>query len=148
QYHCFISWPHTINPELAACARAVKLAVERELALHVPAPRVFLDESAIPVGAEWPEHLKQALCRSVTLVAICAPIYYHPAHKWCGLEGAAMEEQSTQRLAGQPFKAIIPLLIRRSDDLPPAVKIIQYIDLSRQQIPVLVFTRPKSSVSQ
>ena len=134
EYHCFISWAHTINREMAVCARAVKTAVEQELALSIQAPRVFLDEAAIPAGAEWPVHLQQALCRSLALVAICAPIYYHPIHRWCGLEWSAMDALSGQRLPGHSFKAIVPLLFRRSDPLPQAVDGLQYIDLSRQQI--------------
>jgi hypothetical protein len=130
EYHCFISWPHTENKEITDCARFIRDAIKNGLALSVPNPKVFLDESSIMVGNEWPMALRQALCKSVAMVAICAPIYFHPAHKWCGLEWAAMEMLSRSRLPNQETKAIIPVMIRTSDSLPKAVSKIQYVDLS------------------
>ncbi len=131
QYHCFISWPHIKNPGFAECAQRIRAAIEHVLALTVPEPRVFLDEAEIPGGALWEQHLRIALCRSISMVAICAPIYFHPAHRWCGLEWAAMVSLGEQRLAGEAFRAIIPLTYRLTDPLPPAAKPIQYIDISR-----------------
>ena len=134
QHHCFISWAHTINLEMTSCARELKSSIEQELALSIPTPSIFLDETGIPPGADWPEHLRQALCHSLMLVAVCVPIYYHPNHKWCGLEWATMDTLGQRRLEGQGFTAIVPLLFRRSETLPSAVEKLQYIDVSRQQI--------------
>jgi len=131
EYHCFVSWPHTINPDLTACARAVKKAIEEDLAYSIHKPRVFLDESDITGGDDWKARLSGALCRSIAMVAICAPIYYRSEHIWCGLEWAAMEHLSSRRLQGKNFKAIIPLMVRKSDPLPTAVSAVQYIDLSK-----------------
>jgi hypothetical protein len=44
-YHCFVSWPHTMNPDIADSARRVKSAIEHELAFSVARPSVFMDES-------------------------------------------------------------------------------------------------------
>jgi hypothetical protein len=68
------------------------------------------------------------------MVAICAPIYYHPSHKWCGLEWAAMDMLSAHRLPGAQFKAIIPVMARKSTLIPAAVSGVQYIDVSRVMI--------------
>src|SRR5262245_25005263 len=114
-YHCFISWPHAKNKDLKDCARNVKTLVEQTLALSIPKPRVFLDETEIPGGAEWQETLRRALCKSVAMVSICAPIYYHSSHKWCGLEWAAMDMLSQRRLVGEGVKAIIPIIVRIRD---------------------------------
>src|SRR5439155_9188917 len=86
----------------------------------------------IPGGAEWRETLRRGLCSSLTMVAICAPIYYDSSHRWCGLEWAAMDMLSTVRLVGEDFKAIIPLVIRIREDepLPDAVSSLQHIDFS------------------
>jgi hypothetical protein len=129
--HCFVSWPHTINPDITECARAVKKAIKEGLATSFNAPEVFLDESVIMGGADWEMEMRRALCRSMSMVAICAPIYYRPEHKWCGLEWAAMERLSSARLQGCDFKAIIPVMVRKSDPLPQVVSNIQYIDVSR-----------------
>jgi hypothetical protein len=131
--HCFISWPHTINRDITECAQAVRDAIEEGLATSFHRPKVFLD-TQIAGGAVWEMQLRRALCRSVSMVAICAPIYYRPEHLWCGLEWAAMEQLSLTRLQGKGFKTIIPVMVRKSDPLPTAVSRIQYIDVSRVTI--------------
>jgi hypothetical protein len=91
RYHCFISWPHSPNPDLKQWALSLKEGICRELAYHFNAPRIFLDEAEITGGADWERSLRTALCHSLSLVAVCAPIYFHPVHEWCGLEWAAMD---------------------------------------------------------
>lgn len=133
-YHCFISWVHTNNPLMTECAIMIKKCIENHLALDIPKPRVFLDQSEIKGGAIWEQELTKALCRSIAMVSLCAPIYYHPDHRWCGLEWAAMENLSNERLSNVTFKSIIPVLIKKDNDLPDEVREIQFIDLS----PVIV----------
>ena len=45
--HCFISWPHTENPDITQCAQAVKTAIREGLAASFHGPKVFLDESVL-----------------------------------------------------------------------------------------------------
>lgn len=130
EYHCFISWPHTANDDITKCARKLKQEIESRLAAYVKRPKVFLDERILSPGDDWPETLKHALCRSLTMVAVCAPIYYHPDHKWCGLEWATMQLLSDARLHGVDFKAIIPIMVRKSDPLPTVFSTIQYSDFT------------------
>lgn len=130
EYHCFISWPHTASQDISNCARKLKEEIESRLAPYVPEPQVFLDEAVLSPGDLWPDRLKDALCRSLTMVAVCAPIYYHESHQWCGLEWATMTSLGNSRLPGVNFKAIIPVMIRLGDDLPPAVQAIQYTDFT------------------
>lgn len=131
EYHCFISWSHTKSSVLTDCARTLKRIIEETLALSIPNPRVFLDEDDIPGGVAWEAKLMHALCRSVSMVSICAPIYFHPSHRWCGIEWAAMAGLSKRRLLTEDVFAIIPILLRTGYDLPPAVTKIQYVDFSR-----------------
>jgi hypothetical protein len=129
--HCFISWPHiSKNPDIAECARAVRDSIEEGLATSFHDPKVYMD-TQIAGGADWEMNIRRALCRSVSMVAICVPMYYRPEHLWCGLEWAAMEQLSLTRLPGKDFKTIIPLMVRLSDSLPKVVSRIQYIDVSR-----------------
>jgi hypothetical protein len=130
EYHCFISWPHTENKEITDCAKYIRDAITNGLALSVPSPKVFLDETSMIAGSEWPLSLRHALCKSIAMVAICAPIYYHPAHEWCGLEWAAMELLGQKRLPNEDLKAIIPIMVRTSSSLPRVVSKVQYVDLS------------------
>ena len=130
EYHCFISWAHTRNKEMTRCARIMKESIEEFLALSIPEPRVYLDEAASIGGDQWRKKVTRAICKSMAMVAVCSPIYYHPSHNWCGLEWAAMDRLSKQRLTGQDFNSIIPVLLKRGDFLPKSVLDIQYIDLS------------------
>jgi TIR domain len=130
QYHCFISYPRIRNDDLMECAMRIKEAIEAELALVLFNPKVFLDKS-ITGGADWRNHLRTALCRSISMVALCAPIYYHPAHRRCGLEWAAMWHLEGERLRSADDHAIIPLIFRGPNNVPEAVSRIQHIDISR-----------------
>jgi hypothetical protein len=135
EHHAFVSWAHTINPEMGHCARRIQASIAQELALAIPQPSVFLDETHIPPGTTWAPHLQQAICRSVVMVAICAPIYYHPTHNWCGLEWAAMKDLASRRAGALASRAIVPLIFRHSAPLPNAVAAVQHIDLSRASLP-------------
>jgi hypothetical protein len=130
EHHCFISWPHTQDDDLTDLALTVQAVIQRKLAASFARPAVFLDKQ-IQGGDVWQNRIRRALCRSVSMVAICAPVYYHPDHEWCGREWAAMEMISDLRLRGKDFKTIIPLMYKVSNPLPPAVSNIQYIDVSR-----------------
>ena len=130
KYHCFISWAHIKNPLMEQCASMIKEEILNHLRLQLDEPRVFLDQSEIKGGAAWEQELTMALCKSVSMVSLCAPIYYHPGHRWCGLEWAAMEKLSLERLSNVNFKSIIPVLLKKDDDLPHEVRAIQYVDLS------------------
>ena len=130
-HHCFISWPHHGSREITDCAWYLKEGIENRLRDETTAPSVFLDETHITVGDVWPETLRKGLCGSVTMVAILAPLYYHPAHRWCGLEWATMDLLSQRRLPPRAgFKSIIPVMVRRSPSLPAAVSGLQYLDVS------------------
>ncbi|MGE0085343.1 MAG: toll/interleukin-1 receptor domain-containing protein [Desulfococcaceae bacterium] len=131
EYHCFISWPRTLNPDITGCAERLKQSIEQWLALSFSNPRVFLDLTDVIGGDRWETTMLNALCRSMALVAVCAPIYYHPDHKWCGIEWASMDELSRRRFPDAEFHAIIPVIVRNSEILPDPVKKIQYHDMSR-----------------
>ncbi len=129
EHHCFISYPRVRNNCLTECAKRVKDAIENDLALSINNPSVFLDET-IPGGTLWESKIKTALCRSVTMAALCAGIYYHPAHNWCGLEWAAMDDLCESRLPGSEYRTIIPMIVRVESSIPDAVLKNQWIDIS------------------
>ncbi len=131
EYYCFISWPHTKNQAITDCANFLKESLEENLADTIDKPKVFLDQSHIKGGDDWQKIIIQALCRSVVLVAVCAPVYYKPSHKWCGLEWAGMQNLGEKRLPKEDFHTIIPIMVRKNDPLPDPVSKIQYFDFSR-----------------
>jgi TIR domain len=63
---CFISYPH-VDEDTTDFARRVRADLEKELKKLVSGARVYLDETHIPPGADWPEHLRQNLCGSATM---------------------------------------------------------------------------------
>jgi TIR domain len=130
EHHCFVSWPHTQDDDLTDLAETVQAAIQKKLAASFARPAVFLDKQ-ISGGDDWEKRIQHALCRSISMVAICAPIYYRPEHIWCGREWAAMEKISDLRLRGKDFKTIIPLMYRDDGYLPASVSKIQPIDVSR-----------------
>ena len=134
EHHCFISWPHVADEDVTECARRVTQAISGRLAQSFAEPRVFLDESTLKIGDAWEPRLKSALCKSVAMVALCAPIYYHPKHEMCGLEWAAMDMLGKSRFPGQSSKTILPLIFRISDPLPPVMSATQYVDISRSMM--------------
>src|SRR5262245_60738891 len=74
--------------------------------------------------------MAKALCTSLTMVALGAPIYFHPAaHLWCGREWKGMDTLSQQRLPCEDFGSIILALIR--GPVPDIASKIHRIDLSR-----------------
>jgi hypothetical protein len=133
RHHCFISYPRIRNEDMMQCAERIKESIEADLALLLDSPKVFLD-TRITGGADWKNTLRRALCHSISMVALCSPIYYHPAHRWCGLEWAAMCGLESQRLRPNDDHAIIPLIVKDPNHMPETVSRIQYIDISRVMI--------------
>jgi hypothetical protein len=135
--HCFVSYPRIRNQDgevdfahpINQCALRVKEAIERRLAFSIP-PHVFMDTGMRP-AVDWEPTLKRALCKSLVMVAVCAGIYYHPSHRWCGLEWAWMDALGSRRLRGSGFGTIVPLMIKVESSLPETVLRPQRIDISR-----------------
>jgi hypothetical protein len=129
RYYCFISYPK-IHDEIGKFAVCVKDAIEKQLAATVDKPQVFVADKNIPDGTTWEEVLGGALCRSVVMVALCVSAYYRSAHKWCGLEWAAMENLGTGRLRGYVLRPIIPVMLRLELPIPDAVLRTQYVEMT------------------
>jgi hypothetical protein len=131
EHYVFISYPNAEGAAAVRCANAIARAVRRRFAdftTRSDCHRVFVDKECIAKGGEWEPTLRTALCKSVLMVAVCAPIYYEQTHKWCGLEYQAM--LSLGQIRG--ISAVLPMVVRRFKDypLPEAVKQLQYIDVT------------------
>lgn len=139
--HAFISWPHSPSRYMKKFAARLKDGLLERLFEQVAGPQIFLDLDSIPPGAEWDPVLKEELCRSVVMVAVCAPIYFHPDHAWCGLEWAAMSDLSDRRLGGPKYRAIVPVIVSDVGNLPDDFKKDQYIDVSTERVRASNFLR-------
>jgi hypothetical protein len=138
RYYSFISYPN-IGP-MQRFARSVATAVSDELALVLPALKsrppqpgasryVFLDQTHIPAGAPWEPSLGTALCKSLTMIALCVPMYADQQHKFCGREWKTMQAATSLRFA-DPVQPIF--VVRLRENLHPAIEAIQHYDLSKQ----------------
>ena len=119
QYHCFVSWAHSSNPELLEWASNLKIGIERELAYYINHPRVFLDENEITGGADW----ERALRTAHYATALFSWRYARPSTSTqctsgCSLEWAAMDQLGKCRLPDEDFCTNIPVIIRASKPLP------------------------------
>jgi hypothetical protein len=131
KHHCFISYPHTGGSEMPEFAERVRARINEELCnLIGREASVYFDKRNLPVGHEWPEHLREHLCSSISMVAILTPVYIQIEHEWCAKEWAAMETLGGQRLQNSTLTGIIPVVFRKTA-LPPAAANIQSIDMSR-----------------
>jgi len=137
KYHCFISYPRIKNDDgsddknhpITQCARGIKSAIKQNLKYSITTPQVFLDVEDISPGVDWDQALKEALCGSLVMVAICAAIYYDDS-KYCGLEWAAMDSLGAKRLPDDKLLSIVPVLVKRESSYPPTVQRPQWIDIS------------------
>jgi hypothetical protein len=129
-YHCFVSWAYGDNPKLLDWATKLKTSIQNELGTYFSRPSVYLWTEANRVGTVWQEALREALCESISLVAVCTPVYFHPDHEWCGREWAAMTELSKKRLGDTSVRSTLPVFMRKPEGIPEPVAQVQYIDLS------------------
>ena len=83
----------------------------------------FMDRQ-MPVGAQWPEPLAEALTGCRVFIALLSPAYV--TSEYCGKEWAAFIERTSSSL--HPQAAIIPVIWTRMDDdeLPPSIRSMRY----------------------
>jgi hypothetical protein len=129
KYYSFISYPK-IHDDIGKFAVCVKKEIEKQLAATVQKPQVFVDDVDIPPGTTWKGTLSSELCSSVAMVALCVSAYYRSAHRWCGLEWAAMDSLGTHRLRGYLLRPIIPVMLRLEKPIPEAVLGTQYVEMT------------------
>ena len=130
KYYAFISYPNTKSKSLIRVVERLKEDVFDYPAQSIDDPELFLDRDNIKGGYKWEKSIAEDLCRSVALLAVITELYYDPAHKWCGWEWKNMSTLSNMRLPKENFQTLIPILIRKCDDLPSGIRKIQCYDFS------------------
>jgi len=130
KYYGFISYPDTKSKFLIRFVERLKEDIFDYLAQSIDNPELFLDRDNIKGGDEWEKSIAEDLCRSIALIAIVTELYYDPEHKWCGWEWKNMFRLSNTRLPKENFQTLIPILIRKCDDLPSGIRKIQCYDFS------------------
>jgi hypothetical protein len=143
RYSAFLSWPRGTSGDLVE-RLAVKLQqeIQRQVSIHGLPDSVFLDTQHIGLGEAWYRRIATAICRSITLIAVCGPEYY--CSEYCGKEWGGMETLAAQRL-GDLKIAILPLIwqsarapggigLFQDEKLPPQVDCLNWRDFSRLRL--------------
>jgi hypothetical protein len=130
KYYCFISYPNTKSKSLIKIIDRLREDIFDYLAQSIDNPELFIDKKNIKGGDKWAQSISENLCRSVAMIAVVTELYYDTNHKWCGWEWKNMFELSSKRLPDNNLYTIIPILIRKCEDLPSAIQKIQFYDIS------------------
>jgi hypothetical protein len=138
RYYSFISYPRT-DQSLCRFAKQFHCGLESILSQNLPSCQhggggkyAFLDSDSIAPGSLWEHELGAALCRSISMVALCVPNYAQPPHSWCGKEWAGMEELGQKRLPNGPNSIFVVRLGELS--LPDQIARVQLCDLSERRL--------------
>lgn len=136
RHACFISYSHSEpNAEADRIIQAVHTVLASEVSFRIKNVGVYLDARLRP-GDFFDQALARALCESACMVMVFWPAYFDDRHTYCSKEYKAMERIEVARLsllpAGQrEHGLIVPLVVRREQDLPPEVRQRQYTNLQR-----------------
>lgn len=138
KHACFISYPHSKSErptEMEQFVHELKELLENQFAPFLDED-VVIDKELLAGGDRFNETLPQAICKSLCMVVVYAPIY--EKRTFCLQEYRAMEDLEIKRLKlaekSKPGECgmIIPIIYRGAkDDLPADIKNnIHYLDFS------------------
>ncbi|MES5819376.1 toll/interleukin-1 receptor domain-containing protein [Streptomyces sp. RG80] len=131
EYDVFISYSHR-GPVKGWVKNHFQEELTQSLWNVLPAdPRVFVDYE-IPVGAQWPDRLEEALLKTRCLVAIWSPPYFRS--DWCMAEWKSMlkRQAALREINGQSPTLIYPIRFADGDHFPQEAKDTQQCrDLSK-----------------
>lgn len=114
QHACFISFSRGINinkKRVNEVVKGLKEDLSNEIGSLTNDLDVFYDEDFLKGGDSLAESIAYHLCRSVCMIVIYMPIYFHS--DWCRREYKAMlnlEQIRLRALGREEHKLIIPLL--------------------------------------
>jgi hypothetical protein len=123
KYACFISY-RDVSAQIAKEIKEI-LSAEFEQLLEEKVREVYLDKERLKGGVLFNKKLAEAICRSVCMVVIYAPVYFNRDKTYCAKEYQAMEklEAERQKLLGAGGNGlIIPIVIRGWDKVPAQIR--------------------------
>jgi hypothetical protein len=131
RHFAFISYPNT-DAAMKSFAQTFHRRFSELLGqnlglLDTKASPAFIDRYDIPRGVHWEADLSEALCRSVTMVALCLPMYANS--NWCGREWQGMVELAAAGLP-PPMSPIFPVRLGESQ-VNRIISQIQHWDFSK-----------------
>jgi len=126
QYSCFISYSHGEGELLTRFMDELKRALQSSLGPFLT-EGVFLDEDRLKPGYLYNEALAKAICQSLCMIVVYAPIYERSTY--CLREFTAMQRLEDERFRKlkdflpAEYGLIIPILLRgKAEDLPEKIR--------------------------
>lgn len=105
-----------------------KPTLRKRLAAHLlTEPKVYLDTEDIPVGAEWPVYLKEALGSSKMLIPVWTPPFFRS--RWCLAEWQTFIAREAE-LSLPKLRLVYPVKYSDGTCFQDALKRYQCRDLS------------------
>jgi hypothetical protein len=124
---CFVSYRHP-DADGALAARFIddlSAALKSELGAWMN-ERLYVDRERLKPGMFFNQSLAYALCKSICMVVVYTPNYFHVDNPYCALEYITMERLEKRRFARLPGKQqgglIIPIILRGAKDLPSTLR--------------------------
>ena len=161
QYSCFISYRHGEGELLTRFIEELKKSLKSSLEPYLT-EGIFIDDR-LSAGYRYNEALARAICQSVCMIVVYAPIYERSSY--CLREFTAMqllEEERFKALEEQlkakalegafppEFGLIIPILLRgKAEELPPRIRgHIHFCDFSKFTTASVEMTRHQEFVDK
>src|SRR5579871_808824 len=141
EHSCFISWPRSHTGSTRRFLKKLRRSIIEEAVKRGLPKSAFVDFHEIQLGDPWLSKMSGALCRSISLIAICGPDYYES--DYCGREWAGMEVLKARRapdapsilpLGWQPLRSQVNAGLYQDEVVPKEVERLQVGDLSRLRL--------------
>ena len=125
KYACFISYRHGQGDLIKDFIEELQKALENRLGLLGVSLKVFVDTDRLKPSYSVSPGLAEAICQSVCMVVVYNNGYFDKTNPFCAKEFCAMLELENERLRANnidpKLNLIIPVLLRKSDRLPPEI---------------------------
>jgi len=126
EYACFMSYRQTRTGEVPPLVQKLFENLSEEIT-DFWEKEIFLDRERLRAGDRYNEILACKLCKSVCMIAVYTPVYFHEQHTYCAREYYAMQQLEKTRLQGLPKSEqekglIIPIVLKGEEFLPLEVK--------------------------
>ncbi len=128
EYSCFISYRQADSDLMGKFIDQLVSALKSEINVLLSNMPIYRDREMISGGTFYNDELEQALCKSVCMIVVYTPTYFHEKDTFCAREFKIMEQLECHRL--EQFKdhkfcnrgLIIPLILRGMNSFPQKIK--------------------------
>jgi hypothetical protein len=132
EHACFVSYRH--HPQSKPYGQFIEIfcaEVSGELDMLL-AEKLYIDSERLHGGEFFKPKIAEALCKSICMIVVFTPTYFHPKSTFCAREYFAMEQLERKRLARlekqRGVGLILPVVLRGVEELPEGIRERHYYD--------------------